>query len=117
VGLEGSGSASVQHLRAYRYRPAKRQGSIDIVQNLSTVDIFLDASSSLPLALRFNTHPDDDDMTNILVEIIFSNYQSFNGVQVPMHVQKLIFGALALDLTFNRATVNTGITDGPFTIQ
>jgi hypothetical protein len=84
---------------------------------VSAENIYLDAASFLPVAFSFNTHPDDDEATNILVEIDFSNYEPVNGVQVPMRVQKLINGGLALDVAVTSAAVNAGLSDAPFAIQ
>jgi len=117
VGLESRDTGSVQHIRAYRYVPSKRAGTVALTTSLSTEDIYLDSTSLLPVAFSFNTHPDDDMATNILVEIDFFAYQSSNGVQVPMRVQKLINGGLALDIAVTSAAVNAGLSDAPFAIQ
>jgi hypothetical protein len=117
VGLESRGTGSVQHIRAYHYLPSKRQAATAITASLSAEDIYLDSSSLLPVAFSFNTHPDDDEATNILVEIDFFNYQPVNGVQVPMRVQKLISGGLALDITITGVVVNSGLSDDAFAIQ
>jgi hypothetical protein len=117
VGLENRGTGSVQHIRAYRYLPSKRAATTALTASLSSEDIYLDSSSFLPVAFSFNTHPDDDEATNISLEIDFSNYQPVNGVQVPMRVQKRINGGLALDLTVTGVVVNSGLTDAPFAIQ
>jgi len=117
IGLENRGSGSVQHIRAYRYLPSKSAALTALTQTLSTEDIYLDSASLLPVAFSFNTHPDDDEATNILVEIDFSNFQTMNGVQVPMRVQKLINGGVAVDVTVTSAVLNSGLSDAAFAIQ
>jgi hypothetical protein len=117
VGPEIRESTSVQHIRVYRYVSGQRPLLTALMQAVSTEDIYLDSASLLPHAFTFNTHPDDDAMTDILIEIDFSNYQNVNGIQVPMRVQKLISGGLALDLVITNAVVNSGISDAPFTIH
>jgi hypothetical protein len=117
IGLESRDTGSVQHIRAHRYLPGKTPGAVAIITSVSAEDIYLDAASFLPVAFSFNTHPDDDEATNILVEIDFSNYEPVNGVQVPMRVQKLINGGLALDVAITSAAVNAGLSDAPFAIQ
>jgi hypothetical protein len=86
-------------------------------QRLSTSDFYLDAASFLPVALSFNAHPDDDANTDISLEIDVSNYRPVNGVQIPFHIEKLIFGGLALDLVVTNASLNSGVSDDPFEIQ
>ena len=57
--------------------------------------MYLDGTSLLPVAFHIlNVHPDNDASTNIALEIDFSNYQVVNGVQIPMHVQRLISGGV-----------------------
>jgi len=65
----------------------------------------------------FNFHPDDDAGTNIMLEIDFSNYQNINGIQVPIYIQKLISGGLAMDISISSAVFNTGLPDYLFTVQ
>ncbi len=88
-----------------------------MIHALSSEDIYLDSTSLIPVAFRFNSHPDDDEDTNILVEIAFHNYQQINGVRLPMRVQKLINGGLALDVTVTSIVLNSGLTNAQFALQ
>jgi len=81
------------------------------------MDIYLDSSSLLPRGFAFTTHPDDDAMTDIAVEIIFSNYQAINGVQVPLRVRRLIQGGMAVDMVLSGAAFNSGLPDSLFAVQ
>jgi hypothetical protein len=92
VGLENRGNGTVQHIQVYRYLSGQKPAVIALTQAVSTENIYLDSNSLLPVAFTYNTHPDNDASTKISVEIDFSNYQAVNGVQIPMHIQKLISG-------------------------
>ncbi len=116
VGLEKRNGLAVHHLQTFRYAPAKRPDITALRQAVSTMDIYLDSTSLLPLAFAFNTHPDDDALTNIAVEVDFYNYQPFSGVLVPTRIQKLIWNGLALDISITGAAFNTGLLDDLFTI-
>jgi hypothetical protein len=116
VGLEKRNGLPVHHLQTLRYAPAKRPDITAIRQAVSTMDIYLDSTSLLPLAFAFNIHPDDDALTNIAVEVDFYNYQSVGGVLVPFRIQKRIWNGLALDLSVTNAAFNTGLPDALFTI-
>ncbi len=111
VGLEKRNGLSVRHLKTYHYTPAKRPEITALNQMLSTMDIYLDSTSLLPLAFTFNTHADDDSATNIAMEVDFSNYQPVEGILVPFRVQKLIWNGLALDITLTSANFNAGVPD------
>jgi hypothetical protein len=110
VGNETRGGVSVQHLHFVVQTP----DPTGLLQQLSAEDIYLDASSNLPVAVTFNAHPDNDAGTNIPVEVDFSNYQQVNGVQIPFHVQKFLNGTLFLDLSVQSAVLNSGIPQSAF---
>jgi hypothetical protein len=86
------------------------------IAHLSAMDWYLDSATSLPVAVRFTTHPPNDYSLDLSVEVRFSNYQQTNGILVPLHVQKFLNGGLVLDLTFTSATLNSGIFDTDFTL-
>jgi hypothetical protein len=88
-----------------------------LLQQLSAEDIYLSTSTYLPVALVFQTHPDSDALTNILIEIDFSNYQSINGVLIPLSVRKYLNGSLFLDITIQSAVLNSGLSQSAFAAQ
>jgi hypothetical protein len=110
IGQETKNGASVQHLH-FVVQSGDPSG---FFQQLSAEDVYLDASSNLPVAIIFNTHPDNDATTNIVVEIDFSSYQAVSGVQMPFRIQMQYNGSLLLDLTIQSATLNSGLTDAAF---
>lgn len=83
-------------------------------QHVSQTDVYLDMSSSLPLAIGFNTHPDKNALINIPVEVDFSNYEKVNGVQLPFQIQKLVNGVVQYDITVQSANVNSGLAPANF---
>jgi len=117
IGQESQSGTAVQHLRSYRYFPAKNAKSAALTRQLSTTDFYLDAGSLLPVAITFNTHADDDASLNIPVEIRFSNYQPTSGVMIPLHIQKYLNGGPIVDIAITSAAVNTGLADSTFAIQ
>lgn len=117
VGQELRKGATVQHLQSFRYAADKHPWVTALNQSLSTMDIYLDSTSLLPVAMTFNSHPDEDALTNFAIEVDFSSYQSFSGVQVPTHIQKFMDGGLALDLTVSNAGLNNNPSDELFAIQ
>ena len=117
VGQETRSGVSVQHLQAYHYSYSKSASTMALTQQLSTMDFYLDASSSLPTAFTFNEHPDDDAGTNTTVEVDFFNYQALNGMQIPIHIQQYVRGALMIDVVVSSVVVNSSLPDSDFTIQ
>ena len=118
LGQETLNGEAVQRLQLWRVLPSQSgtAAALALIQQLSTVDLYLDAASYLPVALGFNGHPDNDPGLKIPVGIQFSNYQNVNGVQIPYRIQKCLQGTLTLDVIVANALTNSDIPDSEFTI-
>jgi hypothetical protein len=114
VGQEIRNGLSVIHLTALQQFPQLTGDDATLMQHLSQVDIFLDPATSLPISVAFNMHPDKNALLDIPVEIRFSDYRSTGSVQLPFHVQRFINNSLSLDLQFQSAAINSGLTDSSF---
>src|SRR5438105_476968 len=90
LGTETKDGVSVTHLSAYQ-QPANITGdTANLLQRLSQMDIFLDASTNLPAAFDFRTHADNNALLDIPSEIRFTDYRPINGAHVPFHIQKFL---------------------------
>jgi hypothetical protein len=116
LGADTSKGATLIHVQATLLLPGQSPSVTALIQTLSTMDIYFDPKSSLPLFLDFNTHPDVDANTNLSVEIQFGNYQVSNGWLVPSHIQKYFQRTLLLDLTVTNVLVNSGVPASAFTL-
>jgi hypothetical protein len=117
IGQETRNGVAVQHLQSYVSQPSLSSVFGISTQTLSMVDFYLDATTLLPSAIAFKAHPDTKAASNLPVEIDFSNYQLFNGVNVPTHIQKYLQGTLLIDVTVTSATFNTGIAPSTFSVN
>jgi hypothetical protein len=117
VGSETLDGRAVEHLTAWQQFPNLTGEPARLLQHLSQVEIYLDSSTLLPVALAFNTHPDNDALVDIPIEVRYSDYRAVNGVQVPFHVQKFMNNTLVLDLQFQSATLNSGLTPSSISAQ
>jgi hypothetical protein len=116
VGSETRNGAAVQHLIVSKqFTGIPPRVSADF-QRLSQMEVYLNSSTLLPLSISFSTHPDNNAGRDLLVEVKFEGYQPVNGVQVPFHIQKYLNGALILDLQFQKADLNTGLSPGSFNV-
>lgn len=114
VGQEILSGESVQHIRVFNQTPNVLGEYDALLAAFSATDIYLNSSSYVPVALIFNTHPDNASQTNIPIEVDFSNYQSVNGVQVPFRIRRLVNGSLFLDLTIQNVILNSGLATSDF---
>lgn len=118
IGQETRNGETVQHIQSYIYQSIQPPGSNSgLLQQLSTLDLYLDATTLLPSAIIFNAHPDNNANANLPIEVDFSNYQNVSGILVPMHIQKYLQGTLMIDVTISSATFNSGIPISEFTIN
>lgn len=117
VGTEVRNGISVDHITMSQVSGTLNEDSAATLSTLSRADLYLDASSHLPVEFVFNTHPDADLSTDINVDVLFGEYQAVQGILVPFHIQRVIQGNLNLDLTVTSALVNTGIPDSDFAVQ
>ena len=117
VGQETRNGASVIHISASQQFPSLSGASATLMQHLTQVDLYLDPATSLPVSYVFASHPDSNAALDIPTEMRYSNYQTFGGVQIPLHVQKFINNTLTLDLQFQNASLNTGLTAAQISAQ
>jgi hypothetical protein len=109
---------NVIHIQAYRLPPGQADAvTASYLRQVSTADLYLDASTLLPLYLDFMTHPDNDELIDFPVTIAFQGYRSVSGVQIPFHIQKYLQRSLLLDLTLSSAAINVGVPQSDFAIQ
>jgi len=114
AGNETWDGRAVEHLTVSQQFPGVPARAAALMQRLSQMEIYLDASTLLPSAVSFNTHPDNDAGRDIPVEIRYSDYRVVNGAQVPFHVQKYLNNGLVLDVQFETAALNTGLSASSF---
>lgn len=117
IGHETRGGASVEHIRLWRQPPRKTKIAADWIQRLTTIDLYLDSTSLLPVAMTFNAHPEDDAATDIAVEVRYSDYRSINGLHIPFHLQKFLNNGLVLDIQLRTVSLNTGLSASEFSVQ
>jgi hypothetical protein len=122
VGLQSHDGQQVLHLSASQQVWPSASGQAPapvppLIQHVSQLDVYLDPTSLLPLALDFNEHPDNNANIDIPVEIQYSAYQSVSGVRIPFHIQKYMNGGLALDLGLTTAAFNTGLSSASFATE
>jgi hypothetical protein len=117
VGRETRNGIPADHVQFHPASTEKNPRLAQELEKLALSEVFFDASTHLPAALLFNTHPDNDDSRDIPVEIRFADYRDVDGVMVPFHIQRYLQGVLNLDLTVTAAAINHGLADSEFALQ
>jgi hypothetical protein len=109
IGNETKGGIPVLHYSVVSSNSitlSQLSGSSDLAQT----EVYLDAATLKPVAFAFNTHPDDNALVDIPVEIQFDGYVGFDGVLIPGTVTKSINGSVVLTLQISSASPATSIS-------
>jgi hypothetical protein len=114
VGHETRDGEAVEHLTISQPSTIPAPAGAPDLTHLTQIDLYLDSSTLLPAAMTFNTHPDDNALLDIPIEVRFSDYRSVSGAQVPFHVQRYVNNTLTLDLQFESAVLNSGLPSTTF---
>ena len=104
----------VYHLTLLHNLPGQSLALASLAQQVSAMDLYLDATTLRPVALDFSIYPDNGAPISIPVEILFGAYKQLQGVWVPTRIQKYIQNNLQLDLSVTNVTVNSGISASAF---
>jgi hypothetical protein len=117
VGQATVNGVTADHLQLFQVVAGQSQKMTTEIQQLSAMEIYLDALSHLPVAVAFSAHPDDNLRLSFPVEVRFSGYQQLGSIQAPARVQKFLQGSLTLDLSVTNVAVNSGIPNSDFSTQ
>lgn len=74
------------------------------IQKQSATTLYLDSSTALPKAMRFQLLSDSATQ-QIAVEVHYSNYRTFSGVAVPGHIERYLNGSLELAIDITQASI------------
>jgi hypothetical protein len=115
LGIETRHGISVEHIAVWQ-RPIDSlpASSAAYVQQQTQYDIYLDPSTSHPLAMTFTRQfdstsssqflaPAQTSSAGVLEEVRYSNYQQVQGVPIAFHLQVLFQGALYSDIQISSA--------------
>jgi len=116
VGLENRLGHSVHHVSITQSATSLSMTSV-LNTHLSETDYYFDEKTLLPVALTYNTHPDDNAAVDVPVEIQFSDYRPVGTSQVPFRVQYFLNNVLFLDLQVQTVSFNTGLTATAFAVN
>lgn len=117
VGPDERFGVKVEHFSVYENPNFPRPAVGVSYQHLTQLDYFLDPSTSLPVSISYNIHPDSNAGQDIPVDVEFSDYRIVAGVRIPFHIQKFINRTLLLDIQLQGAAINSGISSSAFAIQ
>ena len=115
IGSETLGQEQVQHIRFWNTFAS--QPRIRHIAEFSAIDIWLDATSTLPQRISFIRRDAGGASPKITVDVYFSNYQNVGGLAYPFLIRQLLDGSPWITITISNVAFNTGLTDANFPVQ
>ncbi len=82
LGQEQHQGITVEHIQVYRSISDKEQDFVTLVKRWSAVDYYLESQTAIPIAISFPTHPDRNAMSDIPVEVKYSDYRRIGGILI-----------------------------------
>ena len=117
LGPDSSTGAPLLHVQVGLVQAADSATASATILRISTMDLYFDPQSFLPLVLDFKVHPDNDPGTDIPVEIQFGNFQSVSGGLAPFSIVEYLQGTLTLSFTVSSVVLNSGVPDSLFAVS
>lgn len=114
---ESKDGSAVIHIQGTSLYPNLPADQASYLQNLSTVDVYVDPVSQLPVSVAFRLHPDKNSQVDIPTEIRYSNYQVVGGIEIPFRVQKYINNSLVFDVQIQNVALNSGLSTAQLSQQ
>jgi outer membrane lipoprotein-sorting protein len=115
VGLETSGSTSLQHIRVWdSFASSPNLGALS---TFTTRDIWIDASSGLVQRISFTVRAAQGASPGVAMDIYYSGYQVAFGVAYPYNIQESMNGTPWATITIQTVSFNNGLSDSQFTVQ
>jgi hypothetical protein len=106
LGIETGGPEAYRHLQNQLVLTGLPQDIQSRAASVNTADIDVDPQTFLPCTLAYQVFPDDGSNTLIPIEIVYSNYQQVDGIQIPFLIQRYVNGSLQLEIHVSSAQIS-----------
>jgi len=115
IGLETLGQAQVRHI--HTWNTYNSNPSLQFLSDFTITDIWLDASTNLPLTISFTRRDGSGAQPKIPIAFSYSDFQSANGVLYPYQIQESVNGTHWATITIQSVALNTGLIDADFPVR
>jgi len=114
IGQESLDSSQANHIRAQNTYASSP--SLQFLSDFTTTDIWLDASTALPVRISLTRRNGGGSSPKIPISFSYSNYKTIAGVQYPFSIQEFLTGTLWATTSIQSVAFNTGLTDSSFPV-
>lgn len=115
IGQETLNDRAAQHVQLWNSFASR--GHLQTLASFSLKDVWLDATSGLPLKISYLRRTSGGMAPGIPVEIYLSKYTNVSGVLYPFQIEKSKNGTPWQTITIQNASFNTGLTAAQFQVE
>ncbi len=112
VGQESLDSSQANHIRVQNTYASSP--SLQFLSDFTTTDIWLDASTALPVRISLTRRNGGGSSPKIPISFSYSNYKIIAGVQYPFSIQEFLTGTLWATTSIQSVNFNTGLSEKDF---
>lgn len=113
----GSGTLAGKTVNHLRVSQSFTNSKLQHLTTFSQRDVWLDATSGLPVAASWTRRAARGAEYGIPVEIMFSDYRSVGGILYPFHMNIFFNGTPWAVAAVQQVNFNTGLNDVDFPVQ
>jgi len=114
IGQESVDSAQANHVRVQNTFASSP--SLQFLSDFTTADIWLDASTTLPVRISLTRRNGGGSSPKIAISLSFSNYKTIADVLYPFSIQEFLSGTLWATTSIQSVSFNNGLTDSSFPV-
>jgi len=115
VGLDSIGGKSV-NVVAVRPLPVKNISKSAWDRSTTKIFFWIDPANGTVAKIAYTNFAENDPNSGVKVEVLLSNYKSFQGVMVPLQQVAYSDGLIESVLTLDNITFNVGLLDSEFAL-
>lgn len=117
LGTHTQNGVTVRTLRLTRWHDRVQGATAPFFRQaaqLSAMEIDLDATTLLPVAMRWFSHPPANLLVNIPEAVAWSGYRKAGNALIPYHLRRYHNGPLQDDIVITSAVLDAGVPAAGF---
>jgi hypothetical protein len=115
LGLEDVAGTQAHHLRFSNTYASNAE--LQVLMAFSTKDIWVGATSSLPVKLSYERREGSGPVPRIRVEVTYGDYRNASGFLFPFAIERAVNGVPRESIRIQSVQVNLGPADAEFKIR
>lgn len=117
IGTETIGGQNLLHISITPTLVGNTDANLEkIYETTHQREIYLDPQTMLPVRLRYYSHS-TDWRTTVPIDLVYSNFQSVNGVLFPLTVTRYSGNQILATIQYQSIVLNSSLNPSDFTVE